>query len=743
MHRVAAAAALALVQLGAQAQSGDAPPPAEPGKLQTVTVTAERRVEVLRDVPSSISALRGDELEALATSGMDVRQLAGRAPSLNIESSFGRAFPRFYIRGLGNTDFDLNASQPVSLLLDDVVQENPILKGFPMFDVEQVEVLRGPQGTQYGRNSPAGVVKFDSVRPGRKQEGYLSLSAGTFGTLNAQGAFNLPLGGDWAARFSAISQHRNNWVTNTRTGEKLEGYDDNAARMQVLWQPTKEFSALANLHGRSLHGTARLFRANLFKPGTNDLVDGFDPKRVAYDGVNEQSLDSWGGSLKLRWELGGGMALTSITGYETVKAFSRGDIDGGFGAEFLGAGNYGPGRIPFAAESADGMPKHHQLTQELRLQSTGAGPLQWLGGLYYFNEKLNIDSFNFDSLAAGNPRNGYATQQQKNTAWAVFGSVNYELTSQLKLRAGLRYTKDKKDFVADRITAPPFSPTFIGQLTTATNASNTSGDLALTWALDKTTNVYGRFATGFRAPSIQGRLLFGDTLSVADSEKVTSYEAGIKTDFWDRRASVSASVFRYTIKDHQLTAVGGAANFNQLINAAKTVGQGLELDARALVTDRLLLKASLSINDTKIKDPNLYVQPCNGGCTVLDPAGPTAGTVSIYNNPLPQAPKTVVNLAARYGAPTGNGGEWYIYTDWSYRSKVNFFLYEAAEFSSKPLLEGGLRLGYIWADGKYEAAIYGRNIANQVRAVGAIDFNNVTGFINDPRTWGVQFRANF
>ncbi|MCY7388500.1 MAG: Plug domain-containing protein, partial [Burkholderiales bacterium] len=152
------------------------------GKIETVTVTAERRSENINDVPNSISTLSGEKLDIINSSGQDVRALSGRVPSLNIESSFGRAFPRFYLRGYGNTDFRLNASQPVSLVYDDVVQENPILKGFPMFDIDQIEVLRGPQGTLFGRNSPAGVVKFDSVKPRQQQEAYLTLSAATYRT---------------------------------------------------------------------------------------------------------------------------------------------------------------------------------------------------------------------------------------------------------------------------------------------------------------------------------------------------------------------------------------------------------------------------------------------------------------------------------------------------------------------------------------------------------------------------------
>ena len=740
-----AAATLVSLHAGASAQA------AEPGKLQTVTVTAERRVENIRDVPSSVSSLSGELLEVLNSGGQDVRQLAGRVPSLNIESSFGRAFPRFYIRGLGNTDFDLNASQPVSLVFDDVVQENPILKGFPLFDLERIEVLRGPQGTLFGRNSPAGVIKFESAKPGKKFEGYGSLALGRYSAVNAEGALNVPLSDTAAVRISLQSQNRDDWAKNTFARgptQAMEGYNDNAGRVQLLLSPSKDFSALLNVHGRDLDGSARLFRANIIKPGTNDLVAGFDPAKVSYDGVNQQSLSSSGASARLRWDFGS-VALVSITGYEHVKVFSRGDIDGGFGASFLGAGNFGPGNIPFDAESADGLPKHRQLTQEFRLESTTKGPLSWIAGAYWFDESIDIDSINYSSLGGG-VRNGFATQKQDSSAYALFGSANYEVSPSFKLRGGLRWTNDKKDFVADRLQAPPFSPTFIGRRTTKTDASNTSFDVSGNWALDKATNVYARVATGFRAPSIQGRLLFGDTLSVAKSETVTSYEAGVKADLLNRRARVSASVFQFNTKDMQLTAVGGAANFNQLVNAAKVSGQGAELDFQALLSDQLLVSLSGSYNKTKIRDRLLRVDACGSGCTVLDPItapinpaiGKFAPTVAIDGNPLPQSPKWVLNFNARYNIPMGNG-EAFVLTDWSYRSEVNFFLYEAAEFKSKPLLEGGLRAGYSWNAGKYEASAYVRNLTNKIVVVGGIDFNNLTGFINEPRTYGVSFKANF
>src|SRR5438093_4041555 len=288
-------------------------------QLETITVTAERRSENIKDVPNSVSAVRGELLEVLNSSGQDVRLLAARVPSLNIESSFGRAFPRFYIRGYGNTDFRVNASQPVSLIYDEVVQENPLLKGFPMFDLERVEVLAGPQGTLFGRNTPAGVVKFDSAKPLLgKTEGYGSLSYGTFRTANLEGALNMPLSDQLAARVSVLYQGRDDWVHNTFAGpnSNFEGYEDRAARAQLLYKPSGTFQALFNVHARNLNGTARLFRANIFKPGTNDLVDDFNEREVSLDGRNEQHIESYGANARLRWDFGD-YSLHSITGYET------------------------------------------------------------------------------------------------------------------------------------------------------------------------------------------------------------------------------------------------------------------------------------------------------------------------------------------------------------------------------------------------------------------------------------------
>ncbi|WP_299544797.1 TonB-dependent receptor [Phenylobacterium sp.] len=709
--------------------------------LGEVIVTAQKRSENINDVPESLTAISGAKLDVIRSSGGDIRVLSARVPSLVLESSFGRTFPRPYIRGLGNTDFDLNASQPVSFVYDDVVLENPILKGVPLFDIDQVEVLRGPQGTLFGRNTPAGVLKFDSVKPSQTFGGYAEASYGTYGTTNLEGAVGGPIMADvLSGRFSALYQHRDNWIDNlfTHQNNATGGYDEYALRGQLLFTPTPQFNALANVHYFHLDGSPQIFRANIIQKGTNDFVPGFDVEKIAQDAQPRsfQKVEEVGASLKMNYDFGGPV-LTSVTGFEHVKVLSHGDIDGGFGAVF--APPSGPGLIPFPSESADGMPYHAQWSEELRLAGK-RDALSYTVGAFYFFEDVKIDSFDYNTLAGG-AQDGFAYQHQKTTSWALFGNADYKLTPQWTVGGGLRYSNDKKDFLAQRLVSPFGAPP-----TPVERANPSSDDVSFnvnaTYALNDDVNLYARIAKGYRAPSIQGRLLFGDTISVATTETLMSYETGFKADLFDKRARIDADIFYYRVSDMQLTAVGGGANFNQLINAKHAEGYGFEFDGEAEPIDHLILTAGLSYNHTEIDDPNLATQPCGGGCTVLNPPGVLPGTVNINGNDLPNAPRWIANVTASYSIPYGDG-EFFAFTDWAYRSSVDFFLYRSTEFTGQYLLEGGLRLGYRAAAGKWEVAVFGRNITNRIQLEGGIDFDNLTGFVNDPRTFGVEVKTKF
>lgn len=710
-------------------------------RLKVVTVTAQKREENLQEIPISVAAVDGSQIDYLRAGGADIRFLSVRVPSLLIESSFGRTFPRLYIRGLGNTDFDLNASQPVSTIMDGIVLENPTLKGFPIFDADRVEVLRGPQGTLFGRNTPAGIVKIESRKPSFDLEGYGRFTYGRFNFAAFEGVANVPLIEDHlAARLSLLYERRDGWIDNDFTGvdDALDGFQDVAGRFQLLIQPTRELRATLNFHAHSLDGTSRVFRANVIRQGSDDFVDGYRRDRVSQDGVNEQWLTQYGLVGEVQYDFGP-LTLISLTGYETIEIFSRGDIDGGFGAAFTGES--GPGEIPFPSESADAIPEHYQLTQEVRLASNDWDVLNFQVGFFYFVEDLTIESISFDTLMGG-VRNGFAEQRQETEAWAAFASTTVDVWENLRLAAGVRYSNDEKEFSATR-TISPIGADPIGPLEANPRDDFVSWDASVFYTFIPDVSAYGRVASGFRAPSIQGRILFGDAVSVAGTEEILSFETGLKTELFENRLRLNLAGYFYELSNQQLTAVGGTSNFNTLINTDTTLGYGFELDGELAPIRDLFLGFGVSYNRTSIEDENLAIAPCGAPCTVRDPAGPVMGTVLIDGNPLPHAPEWIANASLRYELDLSRADSLFLWTNWSYRSRVHFFLYQSAEFTDESMLLGDVRVGYLRSRGRIELSAYVANLLDDDSRTGGIDFNNLTGFTNDPRIWGVEGRFRF
>ncbi len=214
-----------------------------------------------------------------------------------MESSFGRAFPRFYIRGLGNTDFDLNASQPVSMVVDDVVLENPVVKGMPLFDLERSRCCAARRARSSAA-TPRPASSSSTPRSRRRTSRHVRVSYGTFDTTDVMAAVGGGLTETLSARASVLYQYQTDWVDNGFTGEKdaLGGYDTTAYRLQLLCEPNDEFSALFNLHGWDLDGTARIFRANILKPGTQPISPTTSSRTSVFqDGQNKQEISAYGG----------------------------------------------------------------------------------------------------------------------------------------------------------------------------------------------------------------------------------------------------------------------------------------------------------------------------------------------------------------------------------------------------------------------------------------------------------------
>jgi iron complex outermembrane receptor protein len=582
-------------------------------------------------------------------------------------------------------------------------------------------------------------VKFDTRKPSDEFDANVALSYGELGTMSVQGAVG---GGTEAAsaRVAVLYQERDDWIDNLANpmnpaddqGDALGGYDEVAYRAQLLLTPSDTFKALLNIHGRDIDGTASIFRANVLGPG-DGFNGNFDRDTVFYDegAGNNQHAESLGGSVRLDFEFGDGLTLTSVSAYESTESFSRGDIDGGFGADFLGNSfPCVPGRspcIPFNSDTQDAIDDLDQITQEIRLSQQASDKTFWQAGVFYFDSDFAVTTNPFFVPPS--------TVRHENTAYAIFGQVSQEVSDTFTLTGGLRFTDDEKDLTAFNNPGAPVPPTNVSD-------SKLSWDLSALFEVSDTTNVYARLANGFRAPTIQGRdIAFFGQPSVADSETINSIEAGFKSLLAGNTVRLNGSVFYYQIEDQQLSAIGGGANFVRLINADKGTGIGFDLEGEFAVSDRLLLTAGLSYADTELDDSALRVPPCGGGqCTVLDPLD-AAGAI-IDGNPFTQAPEYIATLTARYGVPVG-GGEVFFFTDWAFQGETTFFLYESAEYKSDGTFEGGARIGYAHDDGRWEVALFGRNITDEENVKGGIDFNNLTGFDNEPRILGISFRANF
>ena len=758
----AAGAALLTMPAGAQGTQRDTAVAAGQGDsaqnetgLGEVVVTAERRSENIQRVPVSVAVVSGEDLRTFQTGGEDALALAGRVPGLYAETTTGRIFPRFYIRGLGNIDFYLGASQPVSIIQDDVVLEHVVLKSNPVYDVANVEVLRGPQGSLFGRNTTAGIIKFDTIRPGQVWTSRFNASYGSYNTATVDAGVGGPIVQDKIAiRLSGLYQHRDDWIDNSFTGtgadgtrggrNQLGGFDERDARLQLLFTPTEDLSVNVSGHVRSYEGTSTVFHRGALTRGQNNI--NLEPRdRIALDEAegNPQAYKTYGGSVNAAWDFGAA-TLTSITGYETTSGYSRGDTDGGAAVNFGGVGfGQSEGRV----RDLD------QWTQELRLASNGDGAFKWQFGGFYFDSRdvtefYQRGYFLLPGQAARNPNN-WVRLRNTNTSWAVFGQASYRLADRLTLTAGARYTEDDKRTRLVRAgrnaagtvdTFPATAPRDV-----SLSGKEPSWDVSALYEIDPSASIYARVARGFRGPTIQGRsAVFNTPFSTADSETIMSYEAGVKTQPTSK-LRINATAFTYRVKDIQLN--GNDVNGNgTLFNADRADAYGMEAELDWRPIRNITFSLGGSAIHTEIKDKRVYAQVCSFAgqrtCTVLDPLTPNGLFAQIDGNPLPNAPKWQIDAAVRYDIPVTDRGNFFVSADVNAQGYTNLVLYKTREFYANGNMELGLKAGFTTADGKYEIAAFARNVTDEKNLKGVIENYNAAVF-NEPRIVGISLAGRF
>ncbi len=736
--------------------------------LDEIVVTAERRSENLQKVPLSVGVASGDDLRTYTSGGDDtLLALSGRVPGLYVETTTGRIFPRFYIRGLGNIDFYLGASQPVTIIQDDVILEHVVLKSNPVYDVRQVEVLRGPQGSLFGRNTTAGIIKFDTNKPTNDFESRASASVGTYGSVSLDAGVGGPLVKDLLSiRLSTLIQHRENYVDNRFAGfsadgtatprkDAMGGFDDRNVRVQLMLTPSQDFTLDVSGHARWYDGTSTLFHRAALKKGSNDV--SAEPRNsVSLDeGTdNPQSYNTYGGSVRATYDFGPA-ALTSITAYETTSGFSRGDTDGGATVNFPVNG-----RANGFGQSQGQIRDLDQWSQELRVAGTPGGRFNWqVGGLYFDNRDIT-DFYQRAFLLTApdvngtrpNPNN-WVRLHDVNTSWSGFGQVSYEVVDKLTVTLGGRITEDKKrtQLLKTADTAAGVV-TYRGRTDVTLKATKPSWDASVLYQVNPDVSLYSRVAQGFRGPTIQGRsAVFNSDFSTANSETILSWETGIKTRLLDNTLTLNATVFGYRVNDIQLN--GNDVNGNGILfNGNKAEAYGMEAEANWKPVPNLTLGAGLSLLHSAIRDKTTEVQICALNnvvvCTPSAPVRPVVGAfgttylVKIDGEPLPNAPEYNVDLTARYDQPLGNGGRAFIAGDFNIQGYTQFVLYKTKEFTANGNFEGGLKIGYAAPNDAYELAVFARNITGEKNLKGVIE-NYMAAVFNEPRIIGVSLSGKF
>lgn len=730
------ATALSAVSLTGGAAFAQSATPASATQLDEVVVTATRREQRLQDVPVSVTAVSGEALEK--TNFREVSDLQYVAPNVTFSSTNPVSNGGGYqVRGVGTQTYDGGVEQTVGLVVDGVViglPRDPGATGFA--DIERVEVLRGPQGTLFGKNASAGVIQIVSKNPRIGEfSGNLDAAYGERNEQIARGAVNIPLGSTAALRVAGFHSSQDGAIPYVLHSGHVGDRDNQGVRGKLLWQPTDALSLM--LTGEYQTGFAR-DSVIIHQLGTNArynaLFDQFpikpgpDSYRAYDDGDWTADTTVKGVSLQADYRLGD-FTLTSITAYRASEMTQLSDID------------HAPINI---FNNSDGGLDSHQFTQELRLTSPAGERLEYVAGLFYYKTDIkgwttqggDILKFVYNN-AAYPPAvlYGERIQSSETESYAAYGQATYALTDQVKLIGGLRYTNDKVDGslvinpVPGRLVlgAGGMVP-YSGQV----SADNVSGRAGVQYQPSRNLMFYGTYSTGYKGPAIDS---LNGVIKEVRPETVESYEAGVKSTLWNGRWMLNAAVYSSDFKDFQAQALDmtSATPRLGLTNAGLMRARGVELETNLRLTPHLTIGGSASYNDAEYKD---YIGSCYTGQPVSPVAGQGCylqpGTAGVYvanlaGERLANAPKWSYNLRAAYERPVGGGLKIDASTNWSWRDDAYSLTADKASIvGAYGMLNANLGIGA--ENGSWRLGLYGRNVLDQMFYASVPSLNLLNAF---------------
>jgi len=718
-HWLKCGAALAIV--GASPVMAQEAPASEPqaAAVADIVVTAQRREQRLQDVPLAVSAFSMESLEDGKVESL--LNLDGKVPNVVLAPVGAYPFASaFYIRGLGYADVESSFEPSVGVELDGVYLSRNVGAVQDFFDIGGVTILRGPQGTLYGRNTIGGVVSVQSRRPSFDFGARAQATFGSNGRQELRAGVEGALVEDrLAGKFSFLTKTYDGYIKNY-DGRDMGAQDVTSMRGALLWTPTASFDATLIVDYTKDKGTGTAFEnaslPSMVLPGFGEPADTDGDPFLSHVGDDIFSdLEALGVTLNANWDLGP-VKLTSITGYRKTDTEVLSDFDGT--------------PTPFMTVHRD--ETHDQFSQELRLASNTDGPLTYVVGAYYMTQEYDIATGQFGTVFGSPTAGSTIYTQQKADSWAVFGQADYEVLPGLTVTAGGRYSKEEKTFT----TQPLFYP---NAETFEASFDDFSPKVGVSYKWSDTLMTYAQYSRGFRAGGFNGRA--GSFLAVGpyDSETVDSYEVGVKSDLFDRRLRLNAAVFTSDYQDMQQSVQqlipGTLINQTLVANVGAATISGFEAEATALLTNVFTISASVGYLDASYDE---FMADLGDGLGVID---------RTYL-PMPYAPKWSNSVTFNYkddfdfGRVTAQASVRHMTDMYTSFSTLNATT-DLTMRQSNTVVDGSLSLEL--PDGRWRVSLWGKNLTDELVINNTFGVGNLLAsrVYQPPREIGVDLSLTF
>ncbi len=701
VHPLYAAACLAGALHGAWAQSAGSAPD------EVVTISAQRRLEEIQKAPLAITAISSRELELRQIRRLE--DLKIDVPNVVIEANTGTSSAaKIFMRGVGTDESLFTADPSVAIYIDDMYIARQTGAMFDMFDLQQVEVLRGPQGTLYGRNATGGAVRYITKKPNGESRLSADVRLGTYGRLDAQIAGGGKLGDGLAVTYGLMSKSRDGVLTDITNNRKVNDEDVKGARLALAFNLGADTSARISfdlLRQRSgptyASGVLDPAKAAQYgRPVNNADGNLLTVETNLTDGKND--LDQKGLSLSTATDMGA-FEWRNIVTWRKMDNLLYIDLDGTTATRF------------HLYQDQD----QKQVSYESQLVSNGRGPLSWQGGIFVFDER-NTQPTRQDIFAIG----GVNTVGQKTTATAVYGQADWRFNPVWKATSGLRGSRESKDFSIDARKVDG-SANFAFQQ--KNSWSRTDWKLGVDAQFAPGFMAYASATIGFKSGGFNGRAgSAAQAALVLKPETVLTYEAGFKSTLAGGAVRFNASVFRNDYKDLQLTAFD-ANGVSNLFNAASALIQGVEIDTSALITRDWQVYMNLGTLDAKYKDYS------------------AANAATFAGKQLKQAPKLQFGLGTSYRVALPEGAlQLNLQAKHVGDHYQNLANSEIIKTQAYTLVDA--RMAYEAPGGRWSAGFWGKNLTNKIYYTGGFDIAGLGMAVVYPsvqRTLGVDARIRF